>query len=370
MPFYLGALRMLNIATGYSKNTLPCSEWSEEHAGEGFISLRHILTPLWACKAKKCHFSRKFDLWPDLTRSHINLGPKTICAIARSRRGASTGFSREALRPSGADRQGGGGGRTNPARAKVAKHRVRARVNLRPGGGGCLNTPPPAVFRGWQENGGGQRRRVFTYLPTLPPIFLATFVKVSILGHARSGHQVRSSDHTLQKLYNRAPATVFEGKLWNLRNMIRSSVPTKCISWIFDIGDLRSGHFRDLPIIPLPYSVFCHLRPCRGRGVGATPPGDRPLMVVELREKKKTVDALRRDLAIAHIVFGPRLIFDLVRSGQRSNFHGKWHFFLLYTLIAALVCVVEIWNLHQHIHRSILNKIECFYCIPLQYLHT
>ena len=31
--------------------------------------------------------------------------------------------------------------------------------------------------------------------------------------------------------------------------MIRSSVPTKCISRIFDIGDLRSGHFRDLPII-------------------------------------------------------------------------------------------------------------------------
>ena len=40
--------------------------------------------------------------------------------------------------------------------------------------------------------------------------------------------------------------TVFEGKLWNFRNMIRSSVPTK--SRIFDIGDLRSGHFRDLPI--------------------------------------------------------------------------------------------------------------------------
>ena len=106
MPFYL-ALRMLNIATGYSKNTLSCSELNGEHAGEGFISLRHILTPLWACKAKKCHFSRKFDLWPDLTRSNIDLGPKTICAIARSRRGASTGQFREALRPSGADRQGG-----------------------------------------------------------------------------------------------------------------------------------------------------------------------------------------------------------------------------------------------------------------------
>ena len=114
MPFYLGALRMLNIATGYSKNTLSCSELSEEHAGEGFRSLRHILKTLWACKAKKCRFSRKFYLWPDLTRSNINLGPKTICAIARSRRGASTVFFREALRPSGADRQGGGGGRTNP----------------------------------------------------------------------------------------------------------------------------------------------------------------------------------------------------------------------------------------------------------------
>ena len=107
MPFYLGALRMLNIATGYSKNTLSCSELNEEHAGEGFRSLRRILTPLWACKAKKCHFSRKFDLWPDLTRSNIDLGPKTIRAIARSRRGASTGLFREALRPSGADRQGG-----------------------------------------------------------------------------------------------------------------------------------------------------------------------------------------------------------------------------------------------------------------------
>ena len=26
-------------------------------------------------------------------------------------------------------------------------------------------------------------------------------------------------------------------------------MPTKRISWIFDIGDLRSGHFCDLPII-------------------------------------------------------------------------------------------------------------------------
>ena len=31
--------------------------------------------------------------------------------------------------------------------------------------------------------------------------------------------------------------------------MIRSSMPTKLISRIFDIGDIRSGHFCDLPIM-------------------------------------------------------------------------------------------------------------------------
>ena len=41
---------------------------------------------------------------------------------------------------------------------------------------------------------------------------------------------------------------MFQGKLWNFRNMMRSSVPTKRISRIFDIGDLRSGHFSDLRI--------------------------------------------------------------------------------------------------------------------------
>ena len=70
--------------------------------------------------------------------------------------------------------------------------------------------PPPCSFSRITRK---RRRRVAGLSLTLSPIFLATFVKVSILGHARSGHQVRSSDHTLQKLYNRAPATVCEGKL-------------------------------------------------------------------------------------------------------------------------------------------------------------
>ena len=53
---------MLHVVTGYSNNTLYCSELNGKHAGEGFRSIRHILTPLLACKAEKCQFSRKFDL--------------------------------------------------------------------------------------------------------------------------------------------------------------------------------------------------------------------------------------------------------------------------------------------------------------------
>ena len=45
--------------------------------------------------------------------------------------------------------------------------------------------------------------------------------------------------------------------------MMISSVPIKRISRIFDIGDLRSGHFFDLPIIP---------RPAGGGGAETPPP--------------------------------------------------------------------------------------------------
>ena len=113
MPFYLAAIRMLHVVTGYSNNPLSCLELNGEYADEGFRSLRHILTPLLACKAKKCHYSRKFDwLWPDLTRSNNDLGLQIICAIARSRRDASTVFFSAKLY----EHQGSiaRGGRTNP----------------------------------------------------------------------------------------------------------------------------------------------------------------------------------------------------------------------------------------------------------------
>ena len=127
MPFYLGALRMLNIATGYINNTLSCSELNGEHAGEGFRSLRHILTPLWACKAQNVIFREKFDIWPDLTRSNVDLGTKNnMCNREISSRRIDWFFPRGST-TSGADRQGV---RTPPPpdRPRYEKCRDRARV--------------------------------------------------------------------------------------------------------------------------------------------------------------------------------------------------------------------------------------------------
>ena len=67
-------------------------------------------------------------------RSNVDLGLKTICAIARSRRVASTGVFLEALQPSGADHQGVvPPPPPPPPPLAVAKHGKRARVKFRRG---------------------------------------------------------------------------------------------------------------------------------------------------------------------------------------------------------------------------------------------
>ena len=65
--------------------------------------------------------------------------------------------------------------------------------NPRPAGGGRLNAPPSGFSRIAEKTAA---RSAAGFLPTLPPIFSATFVKISTQCHVRSGHQVRSSDPT------------------------------------------------------------------------------------------------------------------------------------------------------------------------------
>ena len=99
-------------------------------------------------------------------------------------------------------------------------------------GGGGVEHPPPLSF--FSEMFG----QLFRNFPeNLGP------------GHRRSGHQVRSSDTTSEKCYHRVTATVVERKIWNFQDLVYYQGLTTCISWIFYIGDLRSGQYRDLPII-------------------------------------------------------------------------------------------------------------------------
>ena len=53
--------------------------------------------------------------------------------------------------------------------------------------GGGVWTPPPPVFRDSEKTAA---RSAAGFSPTLPPIFSATFVKISTQCHVRSGHQV------------------------------------------------------------------------------------------------------------------------------------------------------------------------------------
>ena len=75
---------------------------------------------------------------------------------------------------------------------------------------------------------------------------------------------------------------------------------------------------------PSPVRAFLITRTVRG--IGTTPPPPWRSAPDGRRascKKKKTVDVSRRYLAITHTVFSPRSTFDLVRSGQKSNFREK-----------------------------------------------
>ena len=68
------------------------------------------------------------------------------------------------------------------------------RINPRPAGGGGVWAPPPLRF--FEDSEKTAARSAAGFSPTLPPIFSATFVKISTKCHMRSGHQVRSTDPT------------------------------------------------------------------------------------------------------------------------------------------------------------------------------
>ena len=67
------------------------------------------------------------------------------------------------------------------------------------------------------------------------------------------------------------------------------------------------------------------------------------------------MDWSQRDLAIEHIFFGSRSIFDLVRSGQRSNFPK---FVVFETLHADIFKTIKL-NVSKHSYACSLFNFAC-----------
>ena len=70
---------------------------------------------------------------------------------------------------------------------------MRSGVNINPRPAGGAFERPPRFF---EDSENTAARSAAGFSPTLPPIFSATFVKISTKDHVRSVHQVRSSDPT------------------------------------------------------------------------------------------------------------------------------------------------------------------------------
>ena len=63
-------------STEMHQNTTFYAEFNGEHAGEGFMPLRKIVLMPSTREVEKWWNLRKFDLWPAITGSNIDLGPK------------------------------------------------------------------------------------------------------------------------------------------------------------------------------------------------------------------------------------------------------------------------------------------------------
>ena len=86
------ALWAVNIQARCLKDTFSNAELHGEHVGEGFMSLSYIVFLIFACKVEKVPISRKFYLWPAITRSNVDLGSKIWTPSCSTRRCAYARF--------------------------------------------------------------------------------------------------------------------------------------------------------------------------------------------------------------------------------------------------------------------------------------
>ena len=102
---------------------------------------------------------------------------------------------------------------------------------------GCLDSPPPQVFR----SGRSLKTAAADFSTSVHASFSAHVVKSTDPGHSRSGHQVTPNDFTSEKVWMFVIATPIYRLPWNFQRLISVTVSVKRVSRNFDIGRCSSS---------------------------------------------------------------------------------------------------------------------------------
>ena len=133
-----GTLCVTYIPFRNCNDTLYCWELSGEYAGEDLRSLRSTVLKYDNEKLENCRFCEKFDIWPLISGSYVDLGPNNSQPIASTRRDQSAGFFPLSYTTLSFETHEGRIDPPPPARHRYQNRRARVRVKENCLDYGCL----------------------------------------------------------------------------------------------------------------------------------------------------------------------------------------------------------------------------------------
>ena len=118
-------------------------------------------------------------------------------------------------------------------------------------GGGHLSTPPWWFFRDSEKTAARSAAKFGIPIPTSIPHIVCKFWTHITKGQVTRSGQVTIPQNVNSEVCNPTKPTVVDIETWHSQEVVSTPRATTCISRIFYIDDLRSGHFCDRPIISL-----------------------------------------------------------------------------------------------------------------------